>query len=171
MENLARVEIGTIEIGSRLYCAAAPNLRTGDALTADFGQRMLNWVVYTQNGIEAAGAIPTLLEMTWEAVRLREFPHCPSRLRCLFLWDEEIRARDFASRRPHPTGLYEVEVFECSRSLRADMELISYLETPETVASLMRRARRYWSAERSQTPEILLEGAARIVRELPPASA
>ena len=155
-----------IGLGSHLFCAAAPDLALGTRLTADFGQRMLDWVVYTQAGIEPAGAIPTLLEMTWETVRLREFAHCPSRLQCLFLWESEDHVRDFASRRPYNVGLYEVEITEISRLLAADMGLISYLEEPETVASMMRRARRYWTADQVNGPEILLEGTAQIVRQL-----
>ena len=117
-----------IAVGSHLFCTAAPGLSIGTLLIPEFGQRMLDWVVFTQDGIEATGAIPSLLELTWEIVRLNEFPERPSRLQCLFLWQQESRARDFASRRPHPVELYEVEIAACSRLLIADMELISYFE-------------------------------------------
>jgi hypothetical protein len=108
-----------------------------------------------------------MLELAWEVVRLHEFPNRPSRLDCLFLWKKEEVARDFHSRRPWPTGLYEVEVVECSRVFVANMGLISYFEDSETIASMFERARRYWRTESmDEDGEILMEGIVRVVRIL-----
>ena len=153
-----------ITVGSRLFCTAAPGLSIGTALAPGFGRRMQDLIVYTKEGLEPTGAIPALLESIWEVVRLHEFPELPSRLECLFLWQQESRAVDFASRRPYPVELYEVEVSSCSRLLIADMDLISYLEEPETVASIMKRARLYWKAEQVGAPEVLLEGTVTVVK-------
>ena len=143
-------------------------MTTGTILTPQFGQRMLDWIVYTKEGIEATGAISSLLELTWEVVRLHEFPERPSRFQCLFLWQQESQARDFASRRPYPVALYEVEIASWSRLLIADINLISYLDQPETVASMMHRARLYWKAEQVEVPEVSLEGTAHVIKLLTP---
>lgn len=166
--------ITPVASGSRLFCTAAPDLPAGAILKpGDFRQRMMDKIVLRLEEGEVIAPDPaetgvTMMELAWEVVRLREFPDRPSRLDCLYLWEREAKARDFHSRRPWPTGLYEVEVIECHRVFVADMNLISYFEEPETVASLMNRARRYWAAEPetgSESREALLEGAARVVRD------
>ena len=85
--------------------------------------------------------------MAWENVRLLDFPHRPSRLGCLLFWADEACGRDFYFRRPWPVGLYEVEVIECTRVFVADMNLISYFDKSETIATMWERAKRYWETE------------------------
>jgi hypothetical protein len=161
----------------RLYGTAAPCLAAGTLLSlGEFGRRQLERVI-VRVVPEAPRVIPdplwagpALLEMAWEIVRLTEFPELPSRLNCMFFWMDEGAARGFHSRRPWPAGLYEVEVVDCARICLADMNLISYFEENESAASMMERARRYWSGELpvqpAVPPEVLLEGTVRVVRGL-----
>lgn len=156
-----------------MFCTAAPNLALGTLLLpGEFGRRQAERVLYTKAGVDPAWAGVALMEMTWEVVRLREFPERPSRLSCLFLWENEAQARDFYSRRPWPAGLYEVQVEQCARVLVADMDLISYFDNGETTASLMDRARRYWkgriNVDVDGAWEVLLEGTARVFACLTP---
>jgi hypothetical protein len=164
-------------IGTRLYGTAAPGLAAGTPLSpGEFGRRQLERVVVRvvpeapRVISDPVWAAPTLLEMAWEIVRLREFPELPSRLNCLFFWMDEGAARRFHSNRPWPAELYEVEVVECARICLADMNLISYFEVNESAASMMERARRYWAGELpvppGVPPEVLLEGTVRVVRSL-----
>jgi hypothetical protein len=162
-----------ISLGTRLFCTAACNLTPNTILEpGTFQQQVFDRLVIqvqtnpTQVIVpDAAWTGSIMSELAWEVIRLWEFPHRPSRLDCLFFWQGEEKARSFHSRRPWPTGLYEVEVIGCSRVFVADMNLISYFEKAETVRSMFARARRYWAAEVSDG-EVLLEGKARIVRVL-----
>jgi hypothetical protein len=110
-----------------------------------------------------------LLEFACETIRLREFPHVPSRLDCLFLWEEERDARFWHHRRHRlrgsNAGLYEVEVVACQRALAVDHNLVSYL-AGETIGALLEQARRYWSGERTGSAEVLLEGSVAVRRNL-----
>lgn len=188
-----------IQVGSHLFCTAAPELVPDTLLTpGNYGQRLIQSVVLRIEKIEGAenikqfyegigvqlppdfdfnkprsvekpdahAASHALEEMILEVARLREFPDRPSRLDCLYLWEEEARARDFYSRRPHTTGLYEVEVVECRRVCVADFNVVSWHHEVETVESLMDRARRYWAADKVPVPEVLLEGTVRILKSL-----
>jgi hypothetical protein len=114
--------------------------------------------------------VGALGEMILEVVRLQEFSHAPSRLHCLFLWETEEQARNYHCRQDlSSTGLYEVEVIECTRVWYADMNIISWSHPEETVLTLMERARRYWRGRDNKShnaSEVLLEGKARIVRSL-----
>lgn len=164
-----------IRIGSHLFCTAAMELIPGTLLKpGNFRQRLLDRIVIQVQAHPRRVTVPdpartgsSLLELAWETVRLREFPHRPSRLDCLFLWRKEETARDFHSRRPWPTELYEVEIVQCARVFAANMGLISYFEDSETMASMFERARRYWRTESTdEDGEVLMEGTAQIVRVL-----
>ena len=167
---MAKVEIS---LGSHLFWSGAAGLPTGTTLKSGNLQReMLNKVAIQVQTASHLVTIPDpastgalMLELAWETVRLREFPHRPSRLDCVFFWPKEESAQRFHSRRSESTGLYEVEVVECSRVFVANMNLISYFEKSETVASMFERARHYWSTGR-EDGEVLLEGSARIVAVL-----
>jgi hypothetical protein len=112
-------------------------------------------------------AVLILLEFACEVIRLREFPHVPSRLDCLFLWEEERDARAWHYRKHvlqgSNGGLYEVEVVACERALAVDHNLVSYL-AGETIGVLLEQARRYWSGERTGPAEVLLEGSVAVRR-------
>src|SRR5262249_30277844 len=97
------------------------------------------------------------------------FPHLPSRLDCLFLWEDEETARAWHYRkhvlRDSNAGLYEAQVVACQRALAADFNLVSYL-AGETTGSLLEQARRYWRGERTGPPEVLLEGSVVVCQNL-----
>lgn len=156
--------------GTHLYWSAKSGLRSGSVVSpGDFLNHLMRQVlieVQTETfAVTVPGAAETgrvTMELAWETVRLREFPQRPSRFDCLFLWPEASAARRFDSHR-EACELYDVEILECSRSFAADMNLISYFEESETLASMFERARRYWQDERKdQHREILLEGTIRI---------
>lgn len=109
-------------------------------------------------------AVGVLVELVWETVRLREFPHRPSRLDCSFFWTDEQAARDWLARRTWPSCLYEVEVIECRCVFIADLTKLEFTGDG-TVAAMMDQARRYWSepGETSANPEVLLEGVVHVV--------
>lgn len=122
-----------IGVGSRLFLTAAPNLQIGTRLPSGHWREK----VYSQL-IEKVDPYDSM-EFIWEIVRLREFPHLPSRIDSRFLWDNEDAARWWHHRRhimnfmdsprgyeqrhgdPNLTGLYEVEVVECSRVFAANI--------------------------------------------------
>lgn len=163
-----------IEVGSRLFLTAAPDLPTGSQLSPG------HWLPHVESMTLArrspdgaltwdAQVLHVLLELACEATRLREFPDFPSRLECLFLWEDEEDARAWHYRRHllqgSNAGLYEVEVVACHRVLAADFNLVSYL-AGETAGSLMEQARRYWRGERTGSREVLLEGNVVVCRNL-----
>ena len=167
------MESDHIGVGSRLFCTAAPSLDVGVSLKpGDFQQRLMAVQVLAVEVKPIRILVPNpamtghaLQELAWETVRANEFPDRPSRLSCLFFWRTEGQARDFHSRRPWPTGLYEAEVTRCDSVFVADMNRISYFEKAETVESMFKRARRYWSNVCTEG-EVLLRGDACVTRVL-----
>lgn len=160
--------------GTRLFWSAKSGLRSGTVVRpGDFQTRLMRQVLIEVQKDSLAVTVPNtaatgrvMMELAWETVRLREFPHRPSRFDCLFLWPEASAARRFDSHR-EACELYDVEILECSRAFAADMNLISYFEASETLASMFERARRYWQAERKdEHGEILLEGTIRILGKI-----
>ncbi len=158
--------LGSIKVGSQLYLTAAPDIEIGTRLSGGhFGDTVEQGVVTDHSSI---------LEITWELVRMREFPSRPCRFDALFLWPDEVRARGwhyrqgfFDSETSSQRGLYQVEVERICRIWAADMNLISYIRDGETVGALMQRARQYWkSAPSERTPEILLHGQVRVRKSL-----
>lgn len=156
--------------GTHLYWSAMSGLRPGAVVRpgdfqAHFMHQVLIEVQSDSLAVTVSNAAETgrvMMELAWETVRLREFPQRPSRFDCLFLWPEASAARRFDSHR-EACELYDVEILECARAFAADMNLISYFEESETLASMFERARRYWQAERKdEHGEILLEGTIRI---------
>lgn len=156
--------------GTHLFWSATSGLRSEAVVSpGDFETHLMRQVLIEVETDSFAVTVPdaaetgrVMLELAWETVRLREFPHRPSRFDCLFLWPELNAARRFDSHR-EACELYDVEIVECSRAFAADMNLISYFEASETLASMFERARRYWQTERKdEHGEILLEGTIRI---------
>ncbi|MBC7807798.1 MAG: DUF2441 domain-containing protein [Akkermansiaceae bacterium] len=120
------------------------------------------------SAVKPTVTVRVLGELVWEVVRLREFPNRPSRLDCLFLWERELDARDWFSRRTWPSSLYEVEVTKIpNRVFVADLGLVQFSSPDGNVLGLMQRARHYWSQDgnTSRNPEVLLEGTVVIRRE------
>ena len=156
--------------GTHLFWSAKSGLRSGAVVRpGDFQTHLMRQILIEVQTDSLAITVPNaaetgrvMMELAWEIVRLREFPQRPSRLDSLFLWREVCAARRFDSRR-EACELYYVEILECSRAFAADMNLISYFEESEILASMFARARRYWQTERKdEHAEILLEGTIRI---------
>jgi len=78
-----------IGIGSRLFLTAVPNLEIGTRLPSGHWREK----VYSQL-IEKVDLYDSM-EFIWEIVRLREFPHLPSRIDSRFLWADESIARSW----------------------------------------------------------------------------
>ena len=156
--------------GTHLLWSAKSGLRSGAVVRpGDFQTHLMRQILIEVQTDSLAVTVPNaaetgrvMMELAWETVRLREFPHRPSRFDCLFLWPEASAARRFDSHR-EACELYDIEILECSRAFAADMNLISYFEEFETLASMFERARRYWQNERKdEHREILLEGTIQI---------
>src|SRR5687768_5920872 len=95
---------GNIRVGSRLYLTAAPHLPRGTELSPGHWLPHLERMVLARrnpsDGLDwAAELLHPLLELACESVRLREFPHRPSRLDCLYLWADEAVARSWHYRK------------------------------------------------------------------------
>jgi Protein of unknown function (DUF2441) len=163
-----------IDIGSRLFLTAAPDLPVGSLLSPG------HWLPHVESMVVGRRSLDgelvwhpdlahILLELACETTRGREFPHLPSRLDCLFLWADEREARAWRYRKHvhqgSTAGLYEVEVVACVRAAALDHNLVSYL-AGETAGALLDQARRYWRGERTGPAEILLEGSVQVVRDL-----
>ncbi len=176
-----------IGLSSRLFLTAASNLTLDAQLRSGQRDNVYQWILAkpNQEGVFENISPDSLIEFIWEIVRLREFPHLPSRMDCLFLWIDEGAARGWHHRTqimnfmntpeeyqkrhndPNISSLYEVEVVECQRAFAGNMDFTSYLNHGETVATLMERARQYWRGEKiTNTAEVLLEGSVAIRRNL-----
>jgi Protein of unknown function (DUF2441) len=168
--------VHSIDVGSRLFLASAPDLAVGLQFSpGDWRRRIESWILARrgQDGglLWQSEATHAVLELAWETVRLREYPERPSRFDCIFLWASEDAARHWHYRREVlggiVAGLYEVEVVTCERVFLADLNLISYFEDAETIATLMARARRYWHGDGAdRQPEVLLDGGVVVRRNL-----
>lgn len=87
-----------IEIGSRLFLTEAPNLDPGTLLTSGhYRDEVFRQALPDPNpdGILENVDLSSYLELVWEVVRLREYPHLPSRLDSRFLWADETMARQW----------------------------------------------------------------------------
>lgn len=181
-----------IGIGSRLFLTAAPNLEIGTRLPSGHWREK----VYNETIAKPYKHCDIDREMIWEVVRLREFPHLPSRIDSRYLWQDEGKARMWhyfgvkdklhrggdslkikakeilscyqqAHNDKNLRGLYEVEVVELKRVCTANIDLISYTNDGDTVATLMERARQYWRSEGTDADkEVLLEGTVAVVKSL-----
>lgn len=87
-----------IEIGSRLFLTEAPNLDPGTLITpGHYRDEVFRQALPDPNpdGILENVDLSSYLELVWEVVRLREYPHLPSRLDSRFLWADETMARQW----------------------------------------------------------------------------
>lgn len=167
--------LGNIGVGSHLFLTAIPGHQLGDRLTGGHWRQKLGQQEIGEHPAQCLVNGLVLLELTWEVVRARDFPTKPSRFDALFLWADEAEARAWFYRqymvRPQENGfiagLYEVEVERCHRTFAANMNLISYIGSGDTIDVLMERASRYWQEEKqSLGAEILLEGEVSVCRNL-----
>jgi hypothetical protein len=115
------------------------------------------------------GAIgdPWLLgaDMTFETIRLKEFPNLPSRLAAAFVFDSLDHANNHMYSITPTNCLYRVELVDpnaathrgCMNQIKVPGDGIAML--PE----LIRKARVYWSAKEIEVPEVITLSPLRIV--------
>ena len=107
---------------------------------------------------------PVLVELTLEVVRLRSYSQRPSRLDCMFFWQDATLAQQWARQRTWLFGLYAVRVVSCDKVFVADMEALEGGEAAKTTAALFEQAHRYWQeSAQPRVPEVLLEGAVEVI--------
>ena len=184
-----------LQPGTRLFCAAAPDLAPGTMLSEGaFGRRVLHRPIVESTALRgddlarrfdlgpAAAArfdldqsrtiltadpllaLPVLVELTLEIVRQRVFPQRPSRLDCMFFWQDAALAQRWAQQRTWPFGLYAVRVVTCEKVFVADMEALEGSVAAMTTADLLHQAQRYWQEPtQPRVPEVLLEGVVEVV--------
>lgn len=113
-----------------------------------------------------------LKEEIFEAIREKHYPHLPSRLSSVFLWQDLATAQAFyANQGRYEQYLYAVEVLE-GVPFQAEMDLLHCEGAAyEKIAAC---AKRYWQQihhPNSQTIEVLLDGKAAVKKIiLPPSS-
>lgn len=107
-----------------------------------------------------------LKELTYELVRLREFPKCISRLKAAFAFENIDHC--MAARQGHDLA-YEVELAEPKAEIQKFCwNHVSRWPTNGMAlgAALDQFARDYWSAANIQTPELLTLSGLRIVKQV-----
>jgi hypothetical protein len=101
-----------------------------------------------------------LVELTLEIVRLRAFPQRPSRLSCMFFWQEAMMTQRWA----WPFGLYAMRVVTCETVFVADMGVLEYSSVAMTRADLLKHVHRYWQKPlQPRVAELLVEDAMEVV--------
>ena len=91
-------ELPKIGVGSRLFLTEAPNLDPGRLLSpGHYRDEVFRQPLPHPNpdGVLEKVDFSSYLELIWEVVRLREFPHLPSRIDSRFLWANETMARQW----------------------------------------------------------------------------
>jgi hypothetical protein len=117
-----------------------------------------------------AGIPPYFLrEMTFEAVRLRDFPSRPSRFDALFVFEQVDHLPKITSDLTRRDITYEVELVSPEKlSHRGDFDVVRWPNSQEvrTIPFFEEMAAAYWRSENPAVPELVTLSAARIVRRL-----
>ena len=106
-------------------------------------------------------------ELVFEDIRRREFPHLPSRQRCVWLIPDRGGVK-YWLRRMDVGGQFQVLRVRVQGRLHAASE--SYLVTDSfSLEEMIRRARQYWLGivEEAGTKEIIFEGRMRVKEVMP----
>lgn len=109
-----------------------------------------------------------LMELVFEDVRRREFPHLPSRQRCVWLIPNQDGVR-YWLQRMNVGGQFQVVRVRVQGRLHTASE--SYLiHDSVSQEELIRLARQYWLGivEEAGTEEIIFEGRMRVEEVMPP---
>ena len=105
-----------------------------------------------------------LREHVYEAIRLREFPERPSRLRSIFLCDSLAAIRQFRLEANREFDLiYQVELVESNPLLHRACMSVFDGEQEGNLASLEERARIYWQGAEISKPEIITTSGVRVL--------
>lgn len=121
----------------------------------------------------ATGDPWTLLEEVYERVRLDRFRNLPSRMKSLFIFQDEKLAKQFQTTRPFDL-IYEVAITnENANKSLLDMNIVQYSSSGRLLSAkeLEEQAARYWSStstnsEQMKTPELLTESSIKIIKLL-----
>jgi hypothetical protein len=108
-------------------------------------------------------------ELIWEDVRRREFPHLPSRQRCVWLIQNQDGVRYWLGRM-NAGGAFQVLRVRVQGRIHVASE--SYLlGDSEPMEETIRKARQYWLGvvEQEGTEEVIFEGRMRVVEVMPTA--
>ncbi len=106
-------------------------------------------------------------ELIWEDVRRKEFPHLPSRQRCMWLIPN-LDGVKFWLRRMGVEQRFQVLKVQIQGRVHKASE--SYLLTDsEPMEETIQKARQYWLGvvEQTETEEIIFEGRMRVVEVMP----
>lgn len=98
-------------------------------------------------------------ELIWEDVRRNEFPHLPSRQRCIWLIPDIAGVRYWISRLEIPPGTYQVLRVRCQGRIHIASEK-HLLGDSVSLDEATRKARQYWLGviPEPNTEEIIFEG-------------
>ena len=104
-----------------------------------------------------------LREVMWEDVRRREFPHCPSRQRCMWLVHTREQAEYWVTRLGSPQEYQIVKVFAQGR-IHVANELF-LMGDSATIPEITEKARLYWLGlmPEGAKEEIIFEGQLRVL--------
>jgi hypothetical protein len=108
-----------------------------------------------------------LREYVFETVRLRAFPHLPSRLEAAFVCETLDGLADFKRSSPRPFDLaYEIELVDPNAA--GHRGCLAYFDNPPppqqwTIPLLEERADAYWSGANVQRPEVVTMSPLRVV--------
>jgi hypothetical protein len=107
-------------------------------------------------------------ELIWEQVRTREFPHLPSRQRCIWLIPTLGGVKFWLERMGMPTD-YQILRVRVQGRIHKASELF-LLGDSEPLEETIRKARRYWLGvvDNPNTEEIIFEGRVRVLEIVPP---
>ena len=109
-----------------------------------------------------------LRELIWEDVRKREFPHLPSRQRCVWLTPSQEGVKYWLGRMSVNQDFQVLRVRVQGRLHKASESYL--LGDSESIEETIQKARQYWLGvvEEAETEEIIFEGRMRVVEVMPP---
>jgi hypothetical protein len=106
-------------------------------------------------------------EIGLETARRQIAPNAPSRLECVFACNTTVDAAAFQTRFRPGAATYEVEpASEASPIFVADYDLITSSSEDPFLDVLVDRSIRYWTSRPQGIAEVLIGGAARVLRRM-----
>lgn len=99
-------------------------------------------------------------ELVWESIRIKYFPECPSRQKCLWLIKDEETVRKWLPVLGFCNGTYSI-VRVRATGIIAEVDSQLLVNGSEPLSDWYENARKYWSGEMTNNPlsEILFNGA------------
>lgn len=117
---------------------------------------------YTQNNLNWAIAIR---ELTFESVRLAEYPQKPSRLKAAFVFEDAETARTHIQTQSIHGVIHRVELADdAAPTHRADYKLLDFPDpTTPLIPWCEESSRKYWRSEDIQVPELVTLSPLRVL--------